>query len=26
MQMLGGELDIQGAPEGAVYRVRLATD
>jgi CheY-like chemotaxis protein len=26
MQMLGGELDIQGAPEGAIYRVRLTTD
>jgi len=26
MQMLGGELDIQGAPEGAVYRLRVATE
>jgi C4-dicarboxylate-specific signal transduction histidine kinase len=26
MQMLGGELDIQGTPQGAVYRLRLATE
>jgi C4-dicarboxylate-specific signal transduction histidine kinase len=26
MQMLGGDLDIQGSAEGAIYRMKVATE